>query len=163
MNDKHTLIAVDHTHRVYASPYFDSYDAALAAWYINDNERLAGRRPHVKFYAVRSTSDPMAQDAFAVGSQDPVFRSTIRNSRGFSNTDNVARSAIRRYVPEPKDRRYARHDITRRQGDGGWYFEASGEPMAQGTRDLFAVARRRGWIVQGADERWHVLQPEVVR
>src|ERR1700756_1903716 len=143
----------------YLGGEYEDYGDAIAAWYRHDDARRAGLRPHVRFYEVRSVDDPKVAEARKNGSYAPVkalFRSTNRQGRGFAS----ARIAVRHHVALTDEALAAKPWI--RQGNGGWYYEADGQTLAQGLDGrggLADVAKRRGWIVQGADGRWHVTAP----
>lgn len=63
---------------------YDDYTEAVDVWYRHDDERRAGKRPHVQFYSVRSVD-------WKGESEDPIFVPAKRHDYSFRN---AARSTM---------------------------------------------------------------------
>jgi hypothetical protein len=155
MADLHVLLATDHCGIVHRLGVPDSYGSRLDSWRRHDDARLAGRRPHVRHYEVRSVDDPKAKAA-RKGDGAPGRDVAPTSARGRATEKAAARQAVRLWIPAPRSTRGE-------QGYGGWFYEADGRTLCQGLDDLAKVARRRGWIARDAAGRWHVIAPQEPR
>ena len=99
-------VTLDGTYR--SAPF--TWDAAQAICRDAEDSRYAGRRPHVRFYCVRSTDDPDSRwrDAKGVGS-GPCYAAfaDVKGTRGYGDDvkgyrrgeEKAAREAIRMRWP----------------------------------------------------------------
>lgn len=132
---------------------FETYDDALKAWYVHDDARRAGRRPHVSFYAVRALDDPKWRTA----TRDASAARDALTKRGFTHIEDAARRALVYRTGKEVTFDGARTEWkTRTQGEGGWFY-FGGRTFAQGLHDLAERAVWRGWVRHGFDGKWHAL------
>ena len=150
-------------HRVLAVTLDGTYYEAELPWaeavarqVAHEDQRIAGRRPHVRYYLVRAKADTDPRWAHARQASWP-FLGVVgsrgygddtdgpgRQSRAFTGPEKAARAAIHRRIP-----------MEGRQGQGGWYYGSNGRPIAQGLTDLARWAQTRGWIAPSVkDGRW---------
>lgn len=153
--DLHVVLAVTADGSAYREGEPTSWDSAQDSWLAHDDARRAGRRPHVRFYAVRSATDSDPRWVNARTARWPFLG--VVGSRGYGTgqgrdggREKAARHAIRRRVPNPGNPSGV-------QGMGGWYYRADGSTLAQGLDDLARVAIQRGWIAEGINGRWFVI------
>lgn len=141
------------THAVYATLADHSkvrvsdpagWNAAQYEWSRLEEARRARRFPDVRYFCVRSTSDPAWSDApVSLGHATPY-----EPSRGFKWIGDAAAAAWKKWQGET-----TLTGMT--QGTGGWFYWHNGRPAAQGRDELGALARARGLVVQGVDGRWY--------
>lgn len=121
-----------------------TWDGAQARWRELDDARLAGRTPHIRYFAVRSVDDPDWHGAL----WKPGYFNPVVTTKGFSSARAAAKRASELYMDDETPN-------GRANGTGGWYYQG-GSAIAQGHHDLIRHTRARQWIVPAGD-RWFVL------
>ena len=142
----HRLYAVDHHHNRIDGALFASHQEALDAWEIHDRARLAGRRPHVKFYEVRDECGALRE---ALKRRCDVMFCDSLTPRGRLHVEDAARDALRVRAP------FTPSGET--NGAGGWFY-LGGRVLCQGLRGPNGLGQqmlRRGLVAQDAHGRWH--------
>lgn len=133
-----------------------TWPEAQALWDRLDKERRIGvrvtgggrtsPRGHVLHYMVRSVSDPHWLSLVGRGYANAV------NRKGLPGRERGNEKAAKAWAKE--------FGYTGRQG--GWIYDACGQPYTQGWGSLADSLRRRGAIAQGSDGLWYVLDRPLV-
>jgi hypothetical protein len=173
-NETHAVFAVTaKNERVRISEDL-SWNAAQYQWRKLDDERVAGHFPHVKFFAVRSTSDPQWSDAAVsfIHGRRTTSTKGYGNSHGsgwgndLTGREKAARAAwkaltggvFHRRAGVGRERESDRPgERTGQQGRGGWFYWPNGVIAAQGLHGLARLCEQRGMIVEGASGRWFAI------
>lgn len=129
-----------------------SWADAQAQWRALDDARRQGLYPHVAWYAVRSTDDPVWR--LAPLCKQYLLPVAAGCKRGHATAAAAARKAWRLYAPTYTPRKRWHRGV---QGLGGWYYWPDGRVAAQGTNDLVRLVRQRGLVAAGSGGRWYVL------
>jgi hypothetical protein len=103
-------------------------------------------RGHVRDYAVRSVADPRFAPLVGKGYRDAVTRD------GFKGDLSGEIKATRAWAKV--------HGYEGRQG--GWIYDPQGSPVVQGWWNFAQIQKRKGNIAEGADDKWYVLNRDVV-
>lgn len=142
-----------------------TWDAAQHEWLQLDDDRRAGRYPHIRYFEVRSMGDPGYRDL-------PVMCLGVVKVLPGSRGTTLGRAARRAWRLWQGD--LTPHGST--QGTGGWFYYRNGRTAAQGVGDgyrqpdgtyrcrgtLAELCERRGLIVQGQDGKWYVVEHETL-
>lgn len=180
MTEMHAVFATSPDSRTFRVSDPLSYDKAVYAWTKLDDLRRDGRTPHVKFFEVRAVfvgpDRPLvgptvtSHDRYDGAPLDLLYATpvatTANNSgrgRGYARVEDAARAAWKRAFPTFRswlDKRMRSGERTGVQGRGGWFYWPNGQTAAQGLDGLARVCKSRRMVVQGADGRWYVTEPE---
>lgn len=187
MTPLHAVFATTPDHKTFRVSDPLPWGQAHDEWEKLDDARRAGRLPQTKFFEVRSVTlgpdrplvgpevrshdrydkapldvtltRPVVGRGFADGKRDPHSGRDPHTGR-----EKAARAAWKLSFPTFRSRwdktgtdKTAKTGV---QGAGGWYFYPNGVTAAQGLRSLANLAERRRMVVQGADGRWYVVDPD---
>lgn len=141
----HRIVAVMQNGQKIAGPA-QTWNEAQARWLELDDARRAGRAPHVRYFAVRSTDDPQWSGIDVL--YKPGYFNPVESTRGFSSASAAAKRASELYMDDETPN-------GRANGTAGWYYQ-NGSAIAQGRHGLIIHTKARQWIVN-VGERWFVL------
>lgn len=150
-NADHIVVGMDSEGVSFRSIATFTWEDAQSYWNTLDDLRIAGRFPHVRWFAVRSQDDTQW---YTAKPRTVPFLPVVAGSKGYTDSkglgkrgqEKAARKALDLMVPS----------TTARQGNGGWFYFANGRPLTQGLFNLAKYMIQKGRIVQ-AGGRWFAL------